>query len=78
MQGIQSNFDRYTKMMSEQMAEQMRRWEEDMKKREEVLYSSYYVYNINQSTVQPEIRTKFSRYLSGYGDRGSHIIHHHA
>ena len=48
LQGIQSNFDRYTKMMSEQMAEQMRRWEEDMKKREEVLQSSYYVLHINQ------------------------------
>lgn len=35
-QGIQSNFDKYTKMMSDQMAEQMQRWEEDMKRREKV------------------------------------------
>lgn len=33
---MQSNFDKYGKMMYEQMLEQMQRWETDMKKREAV------------------------------------------
>ena len=37
MQGIESNFEKYTRTMSEQLTEQMQRWEENMKKREEVI-----------------------------------------
>ena len=33
---MQSNFDKYGRMMYEQMLEQMRRWETDIKKREAV------------------------------------------
>ena len=33
---MQSNFDKYGRMMYEQMLEQMKRWETDIKKREAV------------------------------------------
>ena len=34
LQGIQTNFELYAKKMQEQLAEQQKRWDEEMRKRE--------------------------------------------
>lgn len=68
MQGIESNFEKYTRTMSEQLAEQMRRWEENMKKREEVmkytctiLYPGKELYTENCFLQELEKREKESK-----------------
>ena len=69
VQGIESNFEKYARQMQQQIAEQQRRWDEDMKRKEvskDGTFACMHAYNVMYTENTAETTCGLNRKVHGF------------